>query len=179
MFIRGTISERWQTNLYHQRRRAQACSQKGQVMDNKFDGKRISYGLTNELFANRKGEGETIILGGIGTGSSRWARVLSRRAAHQLWYRLTWLLFPEKSTQVTGMAQTAPLHPPNQTSLTTHFEIVRNTDSHTYDIMGWIGDDTWWFRVDDHNARHLWIALDKALYPAGWQGPSTHHGKLN
>ncbi len=99
-------------------------------MDNKFDGKRISYGLTNELFANRKGEGETIILGGIGTGSSRWARVLTRRAAHQLWYRLTWLLFPEKSTQVTG-------------------------------------------------ARHLWIALDKALYPAGWQGPSTHHGKLN
>ncbi len=148
-------------------------------MDNKHHRIKVSYGLTDEVFVNRKNDGETLIVGGIGRESNRWARVLSRRAAHQLWFQLTRLLFPEKSSKVTAMAQTAPLMLPNQPALTTHLEIVRNSEAHTFDIMGWIGEEKWWFRVDEHNARHLWAALDEALYPAGWQGPLTHHSKLN
>ena len=146
-------------------------------MDPKFSRAKHEYGLTSELFVNRPGEDETLVVGGVGAQSDQWTRLLTRRAAHQLWFQLTRLLFPEKSPQVTGMAMTAPLSPPSP-SVTTHLEIVHNPDSHTVDILGWDGEDGWWFRVDEQNARHLWTALDLALYPAGWSGPVTVRRRL-
>jgi hypothetical protein len=76
------------------------------------------------------------------------------------------------------MAQTAPLRSSEAPSVTTVLEIIHNPENHAYDILGWVGQEIWWFRVDDQNARNLWAALDVVLYPAGWQGPYTHH-KLN
>ncbi len=141
-------------------------------MDPKYSRAKHIYGLTSEIFVNRPGEDETIVVGGTGDQADRWTRSLTRRAAHQLWFQLTRLLFPEKSPQVTGMAMTAPLSLPSP-SVTTHLEIIFNPDSHTYDILGWDSEDGWWFRVDEQNARLLWTALDLALYPAGWSGPVT------
>jgi hypothetical protein len=80
------------------------------MTEKKFSRAKQAYGLTSEIFASRRDEGETIIVGGVGAESNRWTRVLTRRAAHHLWFQLTRLLFPEKSPQVTGMAQTARHH---------------------------------------------------------------------
>jgi hypothetical protein len=143
-------------------------------MDSRFSRAKFNYGLTSEVFVNWQEEGKTIILGGKGSEANTWTQSLTPRAAHQLWFQLTRLLFPEKSMQVTGMAQTAPLavYVPR---FTTRFEIVTNPETHTFDILGWIDDEAWWCRVDDHTARSLWTALDLALYPAGWSGPITYH----
>lgn len=148
-------------------------------MDKKLASAKVAYGLTQEVFAARKGDDETIVVGGVGLEARRWARALTRRAAHQLWYHLTGLLFPEKSVQVTAMAQTAPLHNTAHPALTTRLELVRNSEAHTVYIFGWIGKESWWFCVDEQTARHLWTALDIALYPAGWQGPATKYNTVN
>jgi len=149
------------------------------MVHNKLTRAKVGYGLTQECFATSKSDGETIVMGGVGPEAHRWARVLTRRAAQNLWFQLTRILFPEKSAQVTSMAQTAALRPSDQPTLTTHLEVIHAAEGHAFDILGWVGEDTWWFRVDDHNARRLWAALDVALYPAGWQGPLTHHNKIN
>ncbi len=147
-------------------------------MDPKFSRVKHIYGLTSEVFVNGRGEGETIVVGGTGAEATRWNRALTRRAAHQLWFHLTRLLFPEKSPQVTGMAMTAPLSAP-QPSVTTHLEVVYNPETHLYDVLGWNGDDLWWFRLDEQNARHLWTGLDLVLYPAGWSGPVTIRRRMS
>ncbi len=148
-------------------------------MDNKISSAKYSYGLTKEPFASRKSNGDTVIVGGIGVEADRWARVLTRRAAHQLWFELTQLLFPEKSLKVTSLVETAPLRPITQPAVTTHLEIHPNSEAHIIDILGWVDEDAWWFRVDDNNARYLWAALDNALYPGGWEGNVTRRAKLN
>ncbi len=148
-------------------------------MNSKIADAKYAYGITHDCFASSKASGETIVMGGIGAQSDRWARVLSRRAAHQLWFQLTRLLFPDKSLQVTAMAKTAPLHVTNKPQLTTVLEVMSAPSSDVFDIIGWIGEDTWWCRLDHQGARNLWAALDVALYPAGWQGPLTYHNKLN
>ena len=147
-------------------------------MDSRFSRAKIVYGLTSEIFVDTKTSDRTVIIGGIGAGSSRWAQRLTAQAAHQLWSNLMRLLFPEKSLHVLGLAKTAPLCAPLP-NLTTRFEIIRNPDLHVYEILGWVGDEAWWCRLDYHNARHLWAALDMALYPAGWCGPITVHGTLH
>jgi hypothetical protein len=147
-------------------------------VDSRFAQARTIYGLTSDIFVVYETDDNTIIVGGLGVGSSRWTQRLTAQAAHQLWSILTRLLFPEKSRHVLGMAKTAPLCAPVP-ELTTRFEIMRNPDLHVYDILGWIGDEAWWCRVDYHTARRLWAALDVALYPAGWAGPVTLHGKLH
>ena len=148
-------------------------------MTNKIAEAKFAYGLTHDCFATSKASGETIVMGGIGAHSDQWARVLSRRAANQLWFQLTRLLFPEKSLQVTAMVKTAPLNGSNKPQLTTNLEVLQGPTGDIFDVIGWIGEDSWWCRLDSHSARSLWTALDLVLYPAGWQGPQTNHSKLN
>ena len=148
------------------------------MTEKKFSRPKQAYGQTSEIFASRRGEGETIVVGGVGAESNRWTHVLTRRAAHHLWFQLTGLLFPEKSPKVTGMAKTAPLSAPSPAE-TTHFEVWLDPDTRQYDILGWVSGDSWWFRVDEQNAHRLWAALDLALYPAGWSGPVIVSHPLN
>jgi hypothetical protein len=145
-------------------------------MDENFPQAKQRYGLTSDPFVDRQNEG-TFVVGGTGDEANAWSRTMTGRAAHQLWFHLTRLLFPEKSGQVTALAKTAPLSGAGP-SETTQLDVFQNPDTRLYEIFGWVGDDTWWFRVDDQNARKLWAALDIALYPAGWSGPVTYH-KLN
>ncbi len=148
------------------------------MADNKFSRATRVYGLTSDLLANRRNNGDTIVVSGVGTECERWAQVLTQRAAQELWVELTRLLFPEKSPQVLGLVQTVPLSPPAP-AVTTRFEVLRNPDTHLYEILGWVDNEAWWFRVDEQNAHRLWAALDLALYPAGWSGPVIIRRKLN
>lgn len=154
------------------------CHERRVGVDSRFSRARTVYGLISDVFVTYEADDDTITVGGLSAGSSRWTQRLTPQAAHQLWSILTRLLFPEKSRHVLGMAKTAPLCLPIP-EMTTRFEIVRNPDQNIYDILGWIGDEAWWCRVDYQTVRRLWAALDVALYPAGWAGPITLHGKLN
>lgn len=127
-------------------------------------------GLSSDLFVSRLPKGDSLVVGGKINGKddeSKWTRILSRRAAHLLWYRLTLLLFPEKAKLVTAIVATAPLRPSTGPTVTTHIEVVPTDDSY-YDISGMMGNVTWWVKLSNFEARRLWAALDMTLYPDGW-----------
>ena len=128
-----------------------------------------TYGLSTNLFVSRKTHGDSLVVGGVGEDETRWTRVLSQRAAQMLWYHLTRLLFPEKSDMVTAMVSTSPLRSGNMPTITTHMTVESREDG-GYDVVGWIGEHTWWMNLTDYEARRFWTALDIALYPVGWQG---------
>lgn len=130
----------------------------------------VIHGLSAYLSVTPGIEQDTFSLSGKSAGSRPWVHPLTRRAAHMLWYRLTWVLFPEKSPRVTGMAVTSPLRPLTQTTIAAFVEVMYRTDQSTFNVTGWNGTALWRFDLDDHSARELWAALDLALYPAGWGG---------
>jgi hypothetical protein len=127
------------------------------------------YGHSTDLFVNRKRSGESLVVGGIGQDQARWTRVLSHRAAQMLWYHLTQHLFPEKCDVVTALATTAPLRNDTMPTITTHVQVEYQNNS-CYDIVGWVGGETWWVRLNEPEARRFWAVLDMALFPVGWQG---------
>jgi len=131
-----------------------------------------AYGLSSNLFVHRKSSGESIVVGGTAEDESKWTRVLSQRAAQMLWFYLTQLLFPEKSEMVTALVTTAPLRSADLPTITTHTTVDRTPDG-GFEIMGWVGDQTWVVKLSDPETRRFWTALDIALYPAGWQGASS------
>jgi hypothetical protein len=133
------------------------------------------YGQIHDVFASRKPDDETIVVGGVDSQAHSWTRGLTPRAATQLWIHLTRTLFPEKAIKVFSIAKTAPLMSPDHPTLTNNLEFQPSSDSQTYRIIGKVGVETWWFTVDSQTARALWAALDVALYPSGWQGSTTSH----
>lgn len=133
---------------------------------------KFAYGHATNLFVSRKASGESLVVGGVAEDASRWTRVLSQRAAQMLWFQLTRHLFPEKSDMVTALVTTAPLRSEAMPTITTHIT-VDTLDDGGVEIAGWIGDNMWWVRLSDYEARRFWTALDIALYPVGWQGMNS------
>lgn len=148
-------------------------------MDRKIADAKFRFGMTRNIFAVSNRNGETIIVGGLDHQSRRWSRLLTRRAAHMMWFHLTTLLFPSKCSQVISMAQTAPLGPVQMHRLTTFLSLTRRADTHLIEIFGQVGEDTWSCFLDDLNAQRLWASLDAMLYPAGWEGTSIIRRKIN
>jgi hypothetical protein len=140
-------------------------------------------GLINEVFVTSRPDGNSVILGGTLLASqnaenNKWTRVLSRRAAQILWYRLTLLIFPERATEVTTRVTTAPLRPTGGlTSLTTHVELVAGQDD-SYTMKGTVGEERWSVVLNGIELRRLWAALDVALYPAGWETTDRESARL-
>lgn len=139
---------------------------------------RWQYGQSTDLFVSRKESDQTLVLGGVGQGEQRWVHVMTQRAAQVLWFKLTNLLFPDKSAVVTGLAQTAPLRAPDNNSVTTHVEVVKNGEA-VYTLIGWVERNTWMVQLTELETRRLWAALDLALYPVGWEGRESKGRKLN
>jgi hypothetical protein len=133
----------------------------------------FEYGLSSNIFVSRKRGGESLVVGGVGADQGRWTRVLSQRAAQMLWYHLTRLLFPEKSDMVTAMVSTSPLRGDALPTITTHMTVEKHAED-SYDVIGWVGEQTWWVQLNDYEARRFWTALDIALYPVGWQGRKSN-----
>jgi hypothetical protein len=136
------------------------------------------YGVSTDLFVSRKESDQTLVLGGIGQGSQRWVHIITRRAAQLLWFKLTRLLYPDKSDMVTSLAVTAPLRTPGGKLLTTHVDVVKSADAQ-YTVIGFVERNSWTVVLSEIDARRLWAALDLALYPVGWEGRETKPKKLN
>ncbi len=126
------------------------------------------YGRSTDLFVSRKENDQTVVLGGMGQ-TQRWAHVLTQRAAHVLWFKLTALLYPEKADVVTGLAATAPLNATTSVTVTTHVDVVKSSEME-YTLVGWIQRNTWRVQLTEQDTRRLWASLDLALYPVGWEG---------
>jgi len=131
-----------------------------------------SYGLSTQIFVNRKASGDSIVIGGLAADTTRWTRVLSQRAAQMLWFHLARLLYPEKSDMITALIATAPLRDATRPTITTHMT-VDSLESGGYEIAGWIDGNSWQTQLDEPDAQQFWSALDIALYPMGWQGQDS------
>ncbi len=139
---------------------------------------RRQIGLSTDLTVSREEGDLTVMLGGVDQSEDRWSQVLTRRAAQVLWFKLTVLLYPDKSDMVTGLAVTAPLRAPSNPEVTTHVEVVKGAGSQ-YTLVGWIQRNTWKVLLSEMDARRLWTALDVALFPVGWEGRRSGQKKLN
>lgn len=126
------------------------------------------YGMTTDLFVSRKPHGEAIVVGGAGE-QVKWMRVLSRRCAHLLWIQLTQMLFPEKAQIVMALAATTPLRGPEAPTITSDVRTTLVSDG-LIEVAGVSGTRQWVARLHAEDARQLWMALDIALYPVGWEG---------
>lgn len=127
------------------------------------------YGLVDSLFVSRKANSESIIVGGLTEDKSRWVRVLAQRAAQMFWFHLMRYLFPEKFQMMAALFATAPMRDPALPTVTTHITVDDLENGH-FLVTGYFGDQTWTLRISEYEARRLWVALDIALYPVGWQG---------
>lgn len=136
------------------------------------DEPKFAYGNSTNLFVSRKTSGDSLVVGGVAEDASRWTRVLSYRAAQMLWFHMTRFLFPEKSETVTALVTTTPLRSDSLPTITTHMAVDK-LESGDFEISGWIGEQMWWVRLTDYEARRFWTALDVALYPMGWQGSTS------
>lgn len=128
----------------------------------------IDYGVTSGFFAVEKPRGMVVAIGGQ-AGEARWTRLLTRRVAHTLWFHLTFMLFPERSKEITTRAATAPIRGEDEPTLATNIEVFRG-EGGLIEIMGTGGQVDWMTRGTEHDIRALWQALDKVLFPLGWQG---------
>jgi hypothetical protein len=134
------------------------------------------YGTSADLFVAQKPRGESIVFGGTGQEHGRWTRVLTQRAAKQLWFKLTGLLFPSKAEKVTALAVTSPLRGGDKPTITTHLEVTRTANG-LIEVIGWAGEDTWWVSLSEAEARTLWPKLDLLLFPVGWEGRQNKPGR--
>lgn len=125
-----------------------------------------SYGRSSNLFVSRKASGDSIVMGGIAEDSSRWTRVLSKRAAQMLWFHLAQILYPDKADYITGMISTTPIRSNDLPTITAHMT-VDTLENGNYEIVGWINNQTWVISIEAGEAQKFWTALDIALNPAG------------
>lgn len=132
-----------------------------------MDGnERLTFGLSRDLFVATKSKGETIVVGGTGGDTSRWVRVLSKRAAQLLLFQLTQILDPDRANMMNTSVTTAPMRDVQRPTITTHM-IVRSRDEGGFSITGWAGDKVWDTHLTRMETQRLWIALTNALYPDG------------
>lgn len=130
---------------------------------------RRTYGLACNLFVAPKTNTHSLVIGGMAEDTSRWTRVVSKRAALLLWYFLTQHLFPEKAMRVTALVQTMPARTVELPTITHHLQVERLTNG-MFEIVGRVSDQLWTLRLTASEAQRLWDALDVALNPKGWQG---------
>jgi hypothetical protein len=142
------------------------------------DNQRRQYGLLTDLTVSCEESDLTLMLGGTAEGECPWSQVLTQRAAQLLWFKLTVLLYPEKSDMVTGLATTAPLRAPSNPDITTHVEVAKSASAQ-YTLVGWMQRNTWKVLLSEMDARRLWTSLDMALFPVGWEGRRSGRKTLN
>lgn len=139
-------------------------------MDSDF----IDLGISKKPFAMPKPPDDVVVIGAE-SGEERWTRVITRRAAHALWYHLTTILYPGRERHITTRAATAPIRSEESPSVTTFVEVFRGEDDFI-EMLGTGGKSEWLARFSEREARALWAVLDKMLFPLGWEGSQYRMG---
>lgn len=137
--------------------------------DNESDpamSEELTYGLSSEMFATRKANGESIVVGGVSDADSRWIRIVSYRAAQLLWYQMSKILNPENAQSVNASLTTAPMRDANLPTITTHVTLQESGEG-DFDLTGWSGDKVWHVTMTRAEISRFWESLSLALYPDG------------
>lgn len=120
------------------------------------------YGLSVQLFAFPKPQGDAVVIGGLSNGQLHWTRVLSRRAAGMLWVSLAQLLDPQRAQTYLSQLTTLGMRERARPTITTTV-VVDVTDEGKYEICGTSGQQTWSAAFGETEARAFWLVLSQAL----------------
>jgi hypothetical protein len=118
-----------------------------------------AYGYTTSWFIiDRSGTGGgSIVIGGTDARSEQWVRVISNRAAHMLWFRLTQVLFPERAEWLTPM-DTLPIRDSTLPTITNQV-IVERLEGGVIEITGIAKGSRWTAKLLESESTALWAAL--------------------
>jgi hypothetical protein len=130
------------------------------------------YGVSHHLFVARKSSNESLVIGGIGDQQNRWTRVLSHRAAQNLWTDLTAILHPDHAQSATGALHTAPLRSADLPTITSHAS-AQSTEGNRIQVTGSVGNQQWSMLCEKSEAEEFWRSLQQALSPTGWKAEDT------
>lgn len=112
---------------------------------------------------------EVFEMQGVPRNGAAFHQVLTRRAAHLLWYTLTKSLFMGEAPPMTSAAGTAPLALHDDPHVTMRVD-VREVHDDLYEMRGVTRASTWLAQVSSADIQWLWAMLDVHLYPVGWEG---------
>lgn len=135
------------------------------------------FGLTTDLLIKRTADELGFVMSGkpiSDSGTRSFHQILTYRAATFLWFHLTRLFVPGRSTNATSLIGTAPLMLPEEHTLTTHIEITTDEEDNVH-IRGTGRSVQWIIELNPPDAQRLWAELDIALFPVGWQGRDTYN----
>jgi len=130
------------------------------------------HGYVNDITIDYDRETSLVRLYGVPQESliPPFEALLTRRAAHLLWVRLTQALYPHEAPTMTSSASTTPLHAPEDVLLTNDIDFVKISGGEGYEVIGIVTNGEWRFRLTDKSAHRLWAAMDVTLFPVGWEG---------
>ena len=131
------------------------------------DESKVGYGYSKDLFVTRKANGESIVVGGVSSDTSRWVRILSHRAAQLLWFQMIQLLQPDGGDSTTMNVMTAPMRDANRPTITTHMNVERIAEKNDFQITGWAGEKEWDVNLTQDELKRFCDALSSVLYPNG------------
>ncbi len=120
------------------------------------------YGYSQDTFVLRKGVGDTYVFGGRSQDGSRWTRVLSKRAAHMLWFHLARHLFPDDADDVTARLPTALFRGVNLPSITEHM-LIEPLEPGGIEIVGYTSAGAYSVRLQPSELQRFWTQLDQAM----------------
>lgn len=121
------------------------------------------YGFSQHVFAFRKPNSTSLVIGGLSASRLRWTRVLSRRAAGCLWVYLAQMLEPTRVMPYIGLLDTSPMRESSLPTITSRVT-VDALDEGGCEIVGQSGDQVWGVNMTDEHARLFWQALTLALH---------------
>jgi hypothetical protein len=130
------------------------------------------YGVSHQLFVARKSSNESLVIGGIGDQQNRWTRVLSHRAAQNLWTDLTAILHPDHTQKSAGAMHTAPLRSADLPTITSHAS-AQSTEGNRIEVTGSVGGQQWSMLCEKSEAEQFLRSLERALSPTGWKAEDT------
>jgi hypothetical protein len=118
-----------------------------------------AYGYTTSWFVMDRSSagGGSIVIGGTDVRSARWTRVISHRAAHMLWFRLTQVLFPERVEWLIPM-DTLPIRDSKLPTITNQF-IVERLEGGVIELTGIAQGSRWTAKLLESESIALWTEL--------------------
>ncbi len=120
------------------------------------------YGYSQDTFLIRRGVGDTYVFGGRSQDGSRWTRILSKRAAHMLWFHLARHLFPDDADDVTARLPTALFRGVNVPSITEHM-LIEPLNTGGIEIVGSTSAGTYSVQLGPSEVQRFWTLIDQAM----------------
>jgi len=129
------------------------------------------FGLLRDLDVFTERDERLVTLQGVSDegGGVGVAFTLSYYAAHECWFQLTQILYPNEAPSMTDMPTQVPSRSADGRPVTKRITATA-ADNGFLNVIGTTASGQWQIHLTDTNSKRLWAKLDVVLFPVGWQG---------